>query len=41
MQTPAFFGATAQIVAADPLAGLLRAVDGGVIEYRHVGGRPR
>lgn len=36
MQTPAFFDAVAPIVVADPLAELLGAADGGVIEYRYV-----
>jgi hypothetical protein len=36
MQTPAFFDAVPPIVVADPLAALLGAAEGGLIEYRYV-----
>ena len=36
MKTPAFFGAVAAIVVADPLAEALGAADGGLIEYRYL-----
>ena len=36
MRTPAFFEAVPAIVVPDPLAELLGAAEGGVIEYRYV-----
>ncbi|HSB25933.1 MAG TPA: hypothetical protein VLE94_22760 [Burkholderiaceae bacterium] len=36
MNTPAFFDAVPAIVVIDPLAEMLGAADGGVIEYRYV-----
>ena len=36
MQTPAFFDEVPAIVVADPLAEMLGAAEGGVIEYRYV-----
>ncbi|MBE0549736.1 MAG: hypothetical protein IH627_19175 [Rubrivivax sp.] len=36
MQTPAFFDEVPPIVVADPLAALLGAAEGGLIEYRYV-----
>jgi hypothetical protein len=36
MQTPSFFDAVPAIVVADPLAEMLGAAEGGVIEYRYL-----
>lgn len=36
MRTPAFFEAAPSIVVADPLAEMLGAAEGGLIEYRYV-----
>lgn len=36
MRTPAFFDAAPAIVVADPLAEMLGAAEGGLIEYRYV-----
>lgn len=36
MHTPAFFDAVPAIVVADPLAEMLGAAEGGLIEYRYV-----
>ena len=36
MRTPAFYDEVEPIVLVDPLAALLGAVDGGLIEYRYL-----